>query len=282
MGSIVTDRGVVHYETVGRGPAVLLLHCWLGSWNNWRDSMAVLSRAFRVHALDFWGFGDSSQQHRYEISDYVAMVYIFMERMGIASAPILGHSMGGSVALCLALEHPDRVQKVMVVGSPVVGSSLSFWLHLAGIQPFGWLAWNTPLFLPVAMKLYSPWIARDHRRWYRMFMADINHTSMQAFSYSIGSLAKMDLRPRLHEFRMPVLGIYGRKDNIVNPNQAELIRQIRYGRSVIFEHSRHYPMLDESERFYEVMMGFLESPDLPGRRAPNGRTRAMPVALEGR
>ena len=43
MGSIVTDRGVVHHETVGRGRPVLLLHRWLGSWDNWRDSMEVLS-----------------------------------------------------------------------------------------------------------------------------------------------------------------------------------------------------------------------------------------------
>jgi len=259
MGSIVTDRGVVHYETIGRGRPVVLLHCWLGSWSNWRDSMEVLSRSFRVHALDFWGFGDSSRQHRYEIGDYVAMVEIFMDRMGIDCAPILGHSMGGSVSLCLALSQPQKVQKVAIVGSPIDGSSIAFWLHLAGRQPFGWLAWNVPFFLPAAMKLYSPWIAHDHQRWYQMFMKDMNRTTMQAFSYSIGSLAKMDLRPRLQELTMPVLGIFGRKDNIVHPNQADLVRQMPKGRSLIFDHSRHYPMLDESDRFHQVLLEFLSS-----------------------
>ena len=87
MASIVTERGVVHYETIGRGRPVLLLHCWLGSWANWRDSMEMLARSYRVHALDFWGFGESSKQsYRYEIADYVAMVQTFMERMGIARA----------------------------------------------------------------------------------------------------------------------------------------------------------------------------------------------------
>jgi len=265
MPSLVTDRGVVHYETIGRGRPVVLLHCWLGSWNNWRDSMEVLSRSYRVHALDFWGFGDSSTQSRYEISDYAAMVEVFMEHMGIASAPVLGHSMGGSVSLALALARPDRVQKVVIVGSPVVGSSLSFWLQVAGIQPFGWLAWNVPFFLPIAMKLYSPWIARDHRRWYKMFMDDIDRITMQSFSYSIGSLAKMDLRPRLREFTMPVLGIFGKKDNLVNPNQADLVNQMPFGHSVIFAHSRHYPMLDESERFYSTLLEFLEEPHITSR-----------------
>jgi pimeloyl-ACP methyl ester carboxylesterase len=260
VGSIVTERGVVHYETVGRGRPVLLLHCWLGSWNNWRASMEVLARSYRVHALDFWGFGESSKQHHYEIADYVAMVETFMERMGIAAAPVLGHSMGGSVALNLALDHPERVHKVAIVGSPVVGSSLAFWLHLAGRQPFGWLAWSVPFFLPAAMKLYSPWMARDHRRWYQMFMQDLTRTTMQSFTYSIGSLARMDLRPRLQEFHMPVLGIFGRKDNIVHPDQIELVRQMPKGRGVLFEHSRHYPMLDESERFYRTLLEFLVSP----------------------
>ena len=165
MASIVTERGVVHYETIGRGRPVLLLHCWLGSWANWRDSMEVLACSYRVHALDFWGFGESSKQsYRYEIADYVAMVRIFMERMGIARAPVLGHSMGGSVALCLALAQPARVEQVAIVGSPIDGASLAFWLKIAGLRPFGWLAWNTPFFLRVVMKLYSPWIARDARR----------------------------------------------------------------------------------------------------------------------
>jgi pimeloyl-ACP methyl ester carboxylesterase len=260
MGSIVTDRGVVHYETIGRGPAALLLHCWLGSWANWRDAMTVLARSYRVHALDFWGFGESSEQHHYEIADYVSMVETFMDTLGIASAPVLGHSMGGSVALCLALKQPERVQKVVIVGSPVDGASLSFWLHVAGKPFFGWLAWNVPFFLPVVMRLYAPWIATDHRRWYRMFKEDINRTSMQAFCYSIGSLAQMDLRPRLQDFKMPVLGIFGAKDNIVNPNQAALVNRMPFGRSIIFERSRHYPMLDESERFFQTLLAFLQEP----------------------
>lgn len=265
MPSLVTDRGVVHYETVGRGRPVVLLHCWLGSWNNWRASMELLSHSFRVHALDFWGFGESSAQSRYEISDYVAMVDTFMEHMGIASAPVLGHSMGGSVSLCLALEHPRRVQRVTIIGSPVDGASLAFWLHIVGRQPFGWLAWNVPFFLPVVMRAYSPWIASDHTRWYKMFMADINRSTMEAFSHSIGSLAKMDLRPRLREFRMPVLGIFGQGDNIVNPNQAELVNQMPHGHSLVFEHSRHYPMLDEGERFHQVLLEFLQEPDRTSR-----------------
>jgi len=59
---------------------------------------------------------------------------------------------------------------------------------------------------------------------------------------------------------MPVWGIFGRGDNIVNPNQVELVRKMPRGRGIVFERSRHYPMLDESERFYQVLRDFLALP----------------------
>ncbi|MBE9471823.1 MAG: alpha/beta fold hydrolase, partial [Chloroflexi bacterium] len=75
------------------------------------------------YALDFWGFGESGKQGgTFTVQDYVEMVYQFMERLGIEQAPIIGHSMGGTVSLCLALDHPERVQKVAVVGSPNAGA----------------------------------------------------------------------------------------------------------------------------------------------------------------
>ena len=57
--SLVTDPGIIHYETYGRGRPVLLLHGWLGSWALWRNTIEVLGREFRTYALDFFGFGES-------------------------------------------------------------------------------------------------------------------------------------------------------------------------------------------------------------------------------
>jgi len=55
--TLVTEQGVIHYETLGRGRPVLLLHGWLGSWALWRSTIEILSKEFRVYALDFFGFG---------------------------------------------------------------------------------------------------------------------------------------------------------------------------------------------------------------------------------
>ena len=73
--------------------------------------MEALAANRRAYALDFWGFGESDKRREsYEISDFVALVEQFMERLGIESAPVIGHSMGGTVALNLALDRPRRVE----------------------------------------------------------------------------------------------------------------------------------------------------------------------------
>ena len=100
MASLVTERGIVHYEVYGRGRPVLLLHGWLNSWAVWRPTVQLLGQEFRVYALDFFGFGESgSQSEDYSVANFVSMVDQFMDRMGIIKAPLIGHSMGGTVAL---------------------------------------------------------------------------------------------------------------------------------------------------------------------------------------
>ena len=155
MSSIVTDHGIVHYETFGQGQPVILLHGWLGSWGYWLDTMEALGSNHRLYALDFWGFGDSGKRRqRYLINDFVELVEQFMDRLGISQAPVVGHSMGGTVALSLALSRPQRVCKVAVVGSPVVGTSLNLFLHLAGYPWIAYLVWNMPVALRPCSRCY--------------------------------------------------------------------------------------------------------------------------------
>ena len=125
----------------GRGSPVVLLHGWINSWAVWRDTMIYIAehRPFKVYALDFWGFGESAKEKTppFKLSSYVSMVEQFMEIMGIQGAPVIGHSMGGTVSLYLTLDHPSRVRKVAVVGSPIVGSSLSLLLKMGSVS---WIA----------------------------------------------------------------------------------------------------------------------------------------------
>ncbi|MEO1444212.1 MAG: alpha/beta hydrolase, partial [Chloroflexota bacterium] len=129
MATLVTEQGIVHYESYGRGRPVLLLHGWLGSWALWRHSIEVLGGEFRTYALDFFGFGESTDKdENFTVNNFVLLVNQFMDRLGIVKAPLVGHSMGGTVSLSTAVRFPERVVKVVVIGSPIQGTSLNILL----------------------------------------------------------------------------------------------------------------------------------------------------------
>jgi pimeloyl-ACP methyl ester carboxylesterase len=259
LSSIVTDQGVVHYEVAGRGQPVILLHGWIGSWGCWVDTMTCLQSKYRGYALDFWGFGDSGRpQDSFYISDFVNLVDQFMDRLGIESAPIIGHSMGGTVALSMALTIPHRVKQVVVVGSPVVGDSLNLLLQWSGNPWFSSILWKFPFLLKIFLKYYSPFVAQNSKLWYEMVMKDISSTTLESFFSSIRSLHHTDLRPRLAEINVPILGIYGMSDVIVNPHQAKLISQnAKRSQVTMMTGSGHFPMLDEPQLFNQYLLNFL-------------------------
>jgi len=260
VSSIVTAQGILHYESIGRGKPVILLHGWINSWDVWRGSMIALAQTgrFRVYALDFWGFGDSAKSQNpthFQISSYEAMVGEFMDSLGIIRAPIVGHSMGGTVALRLAINQSDRAGKIAVVGSPIVGRSLHPFLKLAG---YGWIAnmvWRYPFMLRSIMQLL---LAGDSKKVRQMIFRDVQRTSIESFFRSIGDLRDTDLSLDLPSLSQPVLGIYGRQDNIVSPNNAQILRNhLPSAQIVMMNHSRHFPMTDEPESFISTLIQFL-------------------------
>lgn len=261
MSSIVTPQGIVHYETYGSGAPVILLHGWLGSWGLWQPTMEALGRRYRCYALDFWGFGESGKKRdSYQVDDFMELVKQFMDALGIESAPLIGHSMGGTTALGTALRYPERVRQVCVIGSPIVGSSLSVFLKLAGVPWIGSLVRNLPDLLALGLRLFAPVITRDPARWYPMITRDISRTTVESFFSSIGSLRRTDLRPQLPTMQMPVTGVYGLRDVIVHPRQhAVLSRGVRHAQIALMPRSGHFPMLDEPEVYLEHVCAFLEN-----------------------
>jgi pimeloyl-ACP methyl ester carboxylesterase len=259
VSSIVTDQGIVHYEAYGRGQPVILLHGWLGSWGYWLKTMEALKKQYRCYALDFWGFGESGKERKsYQVDDFVNLVDQFMERLGIESAPIVGHSMGGTVALSLAIAKPARVQRVIVVGSPVVGDSLNILLRLSGKPWIASMVWRMPTILAFGIKVFSPYVVNDWPQWYKMITRDISQATLDSFFTSIRSLHKTDLRAVLPAVTRPIMGIYGAGDNVVAPSQANLIAQSApLSRIKMMNGSKHFPMLDEPQAFNDNLAEFL-------------------------
>jgi pimeloyl-ACP methyl ester carboxylesterase len=269
----VTDPGVIHYETYGRGRPVLLLHGWLGSWELWRATIEVLGREFRTYALDFFGFGGSgvssgdteAQQRRlssFTVPTYVEMVNQFMERLGIKKAPLIGHSMGGTVSLSMAIRHPEKVVKTCVIGSPINGSSLNLLLKASGnptVASFFWLFGGKGLL--TFLQGYSYFMAKDGRAMSRMITKDVSRISVESFFQSIGTLRKTDLRPELNKVLVPTLGMYGKRDIIVRPSENQTLKTgVPHAQIEWFPDAGHFIMMDSPERFITTLRTWLVSP----------------------
>jgi pimeloyl-ACP methyl ester carboxylesterase len=276
VSSITTDQGIVHYEVYGRGKPVILLHGWLGSWGLWQDTMSFLGRYYRTYALDFWGFGESGKKREtYAVQDFVSLVDQFMEQLGIANAPLVGHSMGGTVSLSVAIKYPQRVSKVVVVGSPIVGSSLALPLKWAGYKPIAFMLFNMMGVFRFGMRAASPIICRD-ARFADMMDRDLSRTTVESFLLSIASLRRTDLRPWLGQISVPAMGMYGDRDVIVHPRQWEpMKRGISHAHIERFPSAGHFPMLEEPQSFSERLKSFLDRDEAP--LAPQASTSLSPT-----
>lgn len=221
--------------------------------------MAYLGAFYRTYALDFWGFGESGKKREtYAVSDFVSLVDQFMEQLGIVNAPLVGHSMGGTVSLSVAIQYPQRVSKVVVVGSPMVGSSLAPLLKLAGNRSIAFMLFNMMSVFRTGMRMYSPYICKDPR-FPEMMDRDLSRTTVESFLRSIASLRRTDLTPMLPQIKVPAMGMFGDKDVIVDPMQWQPMQKgIPHAVIERFPMAGHFPMLEEPTAFTQKLKAFLD------------------------
>jgi pimeloyl-ACP methyl ester carboxylesterase len=166
--------------------------------------------------------------------------------------------MGGTVSLAVAIQHPARVCKVTVIGSPIEGSSLSILLKLFGHRNIAWLVYNNMWAFRMSYYALAPFYTRD-RRWPKMMDRDLSRVSLESFLLSIASLRMTDLRQQIQQIQIPAMGMYGAHDIIVNPNQWKPLQSgITHARIERFSNAGHFIMLDAPDRFMTTLLDFLD------------------------
>ena len=131
IGKTVLAGGIqTNYHDVGDGPPVLLIHGsgpGVTGWANWRLTIPALATRFRVLAPDMVGFGYTERpaDGRYNMENWVTHILGFMDALGIEHAHVVGNSFGGGLALALAIRAPQRVGKLVLMGSAGVSFPLT-------------------------------------------------------------------------------------------------------------------------------------------------------------
>jgi pimeloyl-ACP methyl ester carboxylesterase len=243
MSIVVLEQEMVHYEVLGRGRPIIFLHGWVGSWRYWIPAMQAVSISYRAYALDFWGFGDTAKaKDRYNLSEQVRLVDMFMEQMGIMRVALVGHGLGAVVALSYANEHPEFVDRIMAVNYPLDETTINPRLKSSSqVELLDWLVGKTPQTEPV--RLEAP------------------KTDMLAIQNSIEGLPGAKLVETWHHLSTSCLLVHGQTDPLIPEmkleEEVEMPQQMH---SISFDLSGHFPMIDENNKFNRLLLDFLGLP----------------------
>lgn len=268
-------RHAVHWRELGDGPPLLLVHGLMTSGYSWRFVVEPLAARFRVIVPDLVGAGRSDKPDLpYTPEALATWLGELMRALGIRGCPIVGNSLGGYLALGLALREPDACGRVVNIHSPGVPDARLRALHaalsipgarallaaLAGRDPERWAHRNVHYF-DEGLK------SREEAREYGAALASPGGT--RAFARYLaetiapGPMAHLvrELEQRKTEglpFPVPVLLIYAREDPMVPPRVGERLQTLLPGSELVWlEDSSHFPQVDSPERLLEAMLPFL-------------------------
>jgi pimeloyl-ACP methyl ester carboxylesterase len=276
------DGVKVHYLCGGTGPPLLLVH-GLGSSAavEFYYNLEALAAHHQVFAVDLPGFGQSDKPAlEYTIELFVKVLRHFLASLGLDRTAVMGVSMGGRVALGLALEAPACVERLVLVDALGVGQPrpvLAYRLLLTrGLGEFTLSGTARALrgMRPRTIRRFWGWYLRrpgsvdtilsddrisNHRR--LLSTPAYRAAYLSALRSIAGTRRLRDgvvVENRLSELRMPTLLVWGRHDHIFPAAQAEVAAgRIAGSRVEIFEGSGHTPQMEEPDRFNRLVLDFL-------------------------
>ncbi len=149
------SNGIMHHFVMGgQGPALLLIHGWMGSWYHWRKVMPLLAKSHTVIAVDARGYGESDKPtDGYDGRTIAADMLGILAGLGISKATVVGHDMGALPALLLAAEHADKINGLVYVDEPLPGYNLEQFTNFSKTNPmvYWWFAFNSQAHVPALM-----------------------------------------------------------------------------------------------------------------------------------
>jgi pimeloyl-ACP methyl ester carboxylesterase len=263
MATITIPGGrVVHYDQHGEGDPLILINGLGGARTGWASVADAFSQHFRVVALDNRDAGESDPETEpYSLDDLADDVAGLMDALGIDRAHVLGHSMGGFIALHFAVNHPDRLNKLVLVGtSPVAGVALG--------QPFTgptreeWIDDAAERTRETAPSGYAPGFFDTHPELMDALVerARSNRITWEGYRRQCRAISEThDVRDRLGDITAPTLVIHGDVDPSVSiKGGKKLATGIPNAQMLTYEGVGHHPMREAPERFERDVLSFLE------------------------
>ena len=259
----------VHYQEAGdeQAPPVILIHGFISSNLVWSPILLSLARkGFRVIAPDLPGYGysDKPADARYTIAEQARAIIGLMDELQIKKAMVVGASYGGAIAATMALDYPERVEKLILVGAVSNDDAKkNFLLRVSCLPLIGDIA--TPLFLG------SRWILRKRmQNMYRRMQKPINERMIAARHHLLATAnthramirtARAWSANRIQReaslIRQPTMLVWGDADDHIPLTNAFRLRDmIPNAKLIVFRNCGHIPPAEHPEKFVEAVAEF--------------------------
>jgi pimeloyl-ACP methyl ester carboxylesterase len=223
----------------GSGQPVVLLH---GLWNSsriWQDTLETFSTSYQLYAPDLPGHGQSPPRFPWRLREVAALLGTWMRSLEMAPATVVGHSMGGALAMLLAATEPKLVQRLVLVNA----------VGLPFRRPF--LRTLTSAGMNFANQQNIRYTSRYGGRGHRL--------QPLATWQALNEIMTCDLRPDLSAIACPTLIIWGMRDPLL-PTQVAVMLQgwIQGAELVLLPNVRHQPQRQAPAIFHDILGNFLD------------------------
>ncbi|QFT89277.1 Dihydrolipoyllysine-residue acetyltransferase component of acetoin cleaving system [Bacillus sp. THAF10] len=259
---VIKDDISLHYEDQGVGHAIVLLHGFCGSHEYWKYVIDELEDRYRIIAVDLRGHGDSAvAENEFTIEDMADDVKVLLESLEIEEATVIGHSLGGYVALQLAKNNPALINGLGLVHStPHSDNEEAKEGREKGKRRI--LDEGMENFLDdLVPKLFSPENLETHK-------GEVEFTKVLGLKTkpqgAIGALNAMknrrDMIPFLKDYQGKLLLVAGENDQII-PKEKTFVKEGNHVTKRLLEDSGHMSMLEEPKQLIETIRDFIKSLD---------------------
>lgn len=273
LRELPTEQGVLRYHEAGSGPPLLLLHGsgpGVTGWRNFRGNLATLAEHFRCLVLEFPGFGVSDPTDEHPMTAAQDAVIRFLDGMGLTQVDVIGNSMGGLVATQVAIQHPQRVRRLVTIGgagknlfSPSPGEGINLLMEFTeNPTREALLQWLTSM-------VYDPKLLTEdlvEERWQQATDPATLESARRmygkaAFAARAEAAAQSDSPPQwamLHKVRARTLITWGRDDR-VSPLDMALVpmRTIPNAELHVFPNCGHWVMIEQKSAWENAVLAFL-------------------------
>ena len=269
---IVLHGHRVSYRRAGNGPLLVLLHGIAGSSATWEDVIPRLSGRYTVIAPDLLGHGESSKPPGdYSLGAYANLIRDLLGALGEERGTIVGHSLGGGIALQFAYQFPERCERLVLVSSGGLGRELHLLLRAAALP-------GAEVVLPwlcvagrhsVAKVAHAlGWIglraSADLEEIWRNFASLEDPDARQAFLHTVRGIIdlggqRLSATDRLYlASAMPTLIVWGERDPLIPVSHGhDAHEKIQGSRLEIFPGAGHFPYRDDPQRFAATLLEFI-------------------------